>query len=61
MLDETYLSELIRDLFEEYLPSVKKSQIRNFSQALLEELRGSGFISETEMESLPKNAILYEE
>jgi hypothetical protein len=61
MISEEYFLELVKDLFLEYIPSTKASQRRDFSVALLEELKSNGMDFEVETGDIDKNALFSEE
>lgn len=51
MITEAYFDELVKDLFSEYLPKVKAAERKEFTAALLDELKAQDFEFDEPMET----------
>lgn len=50
MITEAYFEELVKDLFSEYLPKVKGAERKEFTAALIDELKAQDFEFEEPLE-----------
>lgn len=52
MITETYFCDLVKELFLEYLPKIKGADRKDFTVALLDELKSNGIEFEESLEDL---------